>query len=172
MKKIFEIANTQLGVKEVKGKLHNNKILEYHSTTTLKATDDETPWCSSFVNWCVQLAGLEGTNSAMARSWLEWGNVVTEPYEGCVVVIKRGNSSWQGHVGFFVKESYDHIFILGGNQSNAVTICSYPKSSLLGYRDIYEPEEIIEDIVEKLIEPVKEISFIERIKNLFNSLVQ
>jgi uncharacterized protein (TIGR02594 family) len=174
MKKIYEIANKELGIKEIKGRLHSNRILEYHSTTTLKATDDETPWCSSFVNWCVQLAELKGTNSAAARSWLKWGNEVKEPYEGCVVVIKRGNSSWQGHVGFFVKEVGNNILILGGNQSNAVTVSSYSKERVLGYRDMYDPkEEVIKETCEPVEEKVvKEISFITKIKNLFHSLVQ
>ena len=45
---------------------HNARILEYHQTTTLRATDDETPWCSSFVNWVLTQSGRRGTNSAAA----------------------------------------------------------------------------------------------------------
>ena len=116
----------EIGVEEVKGKEHNPRILEYHQATTLKATDDETAWCSSFVNWCVKMSGHKGTKSASARSWLKWGKPLKEPKEGCIVILKRGNSSWQGHVGFYVGTSGSHILILGGNQGNEVNISSYP----------------------------------------------
>ena len=33
----------------------NRRIIEYHSTTTLRATDDETPRCSSFVKWVMKI---------------------------------------------------------------------------------------------------------------------
>ena len=49
-------------------------------------------------------------------------------------VFKRGNSSWQGHVAFYLGETAGRIYVLGGNQSNSVSVTSYPKSKLLGYR--------------------------------------
>lgn len=122
------------GVEEISGKEHNPKIIEYHQTTSLKATDDETSWCSSFVNWCVEVSGFQGTKSAAARSWLNWGESLNEPREGCIIVFKRGNKPWQGHVGFYIGSQDNHILVLGGNQGNEVNISSYPKSRLLGYR--------------------------------------
>lgn len=123
------------GVKEIRGDEHNPDILKYHDSTSLKATDDETAWCSSFVNWCMEVAGEQGTNSAAARSWLKWGRKITEPEVGCVVVFARGNSSWQGHVGFVRHVNADgSLDVLGGNQSNAVSIKTYSTDRLLGYR--------------------------------------
>ena len=40
----FDIARDELGTDEIPGPVHNERILEYHSTTTLNASDDETPW--------------------------------------------------------------------------------------------------------------------------------
>lgn len=54
----YQIAKTQMGLKESSGGNHNSKIVEYHQSTTLQATDDETAWCSSFVNWCLIVAGM------------------------------------------------------------------------------------------------------------------
>ena len=68
MPKWLQIAIQEIGVTEILGKTHNHKILEYHATTTLNAKSDETPWCSSFVNYCVEKAGLLGTNKANAGS--------------------------------------------------------------------------------------------------------
>ncbi len=132
----FAIAMREMetGVDEVAGPEHNPRIVEYHQSTSLKATDDETPWCSSFVNWCMEQAGEEKTNSAMARSWLKWGEELAKPRKGCVAVFSRGNIPTAGHVGFYVDEINGRILLLGGNQSNQININSYPKSSLLGYR--------------------------------------
>ncbi len=132
-------AKGELGISEVKGKLHNNsRILDYHRSTTLSkklASTDETPWCSSFVNWCVEGSGLKGTDSAMARSWLKWGNKLDTPQEGCIVVFARPSAGPNsGHVAFFVKETAERIRVLGGNQSNQVKESYYGKDDLLGYR--------------------------------------
>lgn len=131
----YEVAKGEIGIKEIPGDEHNSRILEYHNATSLQATPDEIPWCSSFVNWCMRQANFHGTDSAAARSWLRWGESLDEPREGCIVVLKRGSSQWQGHVGFYVGESTDgFIDVLGGNQKNAVNISRYPASKLLDYR--------------------------------------
>jgi uncharacterized protein (TIGR02594 family) len=76
----MDIAVAELGVHEdsLPGQ-HNARIVEYHQTTTLKSTDDETPWCSAFVNWVMRQSGRTGTDSAAAKSWLGWGSDVTNP---------------------------------------------------------------------------------------------
>ena len=120
-------------VAEIKGKQHNPRIVEYHSTTTLRATKDETPWCASFVNWCMKKAGYAGTNSALAASWASWGQA-TEAQYGAVVVIfsqSAANSSLTStgnHVGFLVHETPSSYELLGGNQNDAVKKSTFGKS--------------------------------------------
>jgi uncharacterized protein (TIGR02594 family) len=131
------------GVEEIPGPSHEARIIQYHRATTLKASEDEVPWCSSFVNWCVERAGYTTTKSARARSWLAWGTDIDPPAYGCVVIIKRGGGSQpgpevldaKGHVGFFMGFADPrHIQILGGNQGNRVSIRPYPAARVLGYR--------------------------------------
>ena len=129
----YQIATGEIGQKEIIGAGNNPRVVEYHQSTTLKATSDDVPWCSSFVNWCVTQAGLRGTNSAAARSWLDWGQVVDLPIEGDIVIFKRGNPP-SGHVAFFVKSSGDLVYVLGGNQSDQVKISAYKRGDVLGYR--------------------------------------
>ena len=131
----YQVAYEELGVAEFAGSAHNPRIIEYHAMCSLRATNDEVPWCSSFVNWCVAQAGLTGTGDATARSWLQWsgGTTIRAPRVGCSTVLKRGTQSWQGHVGFFVEEDHSHILLLGGNQGNAVSTASDRKDDLLGY---------------------------------------
>lgn len=129
----YEIAKGEIGQKEIAGSGNNPRIVEYHQTTSLKATADEVSWCSSFVNWCVTKSGQKGTNSAAARSWLQWGEQLKQPVEGCIVVFRRGNPP-SGHVGFFVKRDGVNVWVLGGNQSDQVKLSVYKASDVLGYR--------------------------------------
>lgn len=130
----LKIARNEIGQKEVVGKKSNPRIVQYHQATTLKATDDETAWCSAFVCWCLELAGEKSTKSAAARSYLKWGKAIKDFPVGAVVVLQRGTSTWQGHVGFIVGSDKDTVSLLGGNQSSSVNIQKYPKSRILGVR--------------------------------------
>ena len=135
MKKYFEIAHGELGTKEVKGQVDNPKIVQYFADVGHSwVKDDETPWCAAFVGSCLERSGMTSTRALNARSYLKWGRKIDKPVPGCIVIFKRGNSSWQGHVAFFVKEENGRIYVLGGNQGNTVKVSSYSKASLLGYR--------------------------------------
>jgi uncharacterized protein (TIGR02594 family) len=138
----LQIAYQELGVKEIPGAGDNPRIVEYHHSTTLRATDDEVPWCSSFVSWCVYEAQIEPTHSARARSWLRWGVPVSfMPPFGAICVFNRGGPhdpaviNAPGHVGFLISEAGpDKMLILGGNQGNAVSYREYKRDDLLGVR--------------------------------------
>lgn len=132
--KWMEIAEGEMGQKEVAGSKANPRILEYHSTTSLKATSDEVPWCSAFVNWCMKEAGEERTNKANARSWLKYGSFLNTPRYGCIVVLRRGKDPAAGHVGFYITDLGDRIKVLGGNQGDQVKYSNYRKEDVIGYR--------------------------------------
>lgn len=136
-------AEHAIGVREIAGAEHNDDIVSYFAEAGFSGIkDDETAWCAAFANAMVKRGGREGTGSLLARSFLKWGVELKTPRLGCIAVFKRGNSTWQGHVGFYVGETATHIRVLGGNQSNAVNVRSYPKSKLLGYRWPEEPEAV------------------------------
>mgnify|MGYP001566517174 CR=1 FL=1 len=129
------IARAEVGVKEFTGSTDNPRIVEYLRSTTLVGPgrdNDETPWCSAFVNWCIERAGYEGTDSAWAKSWLKWGKKITTPRRGCIAVFKRDGN--KGHVAFYVGETATHVRVLGGNQNDAVNESEYEQERLLGYR--------------------------------------
>jgi uncharacterized protein (TIGR02594 family) len=129
------IAYAELGVKEVTGSGDNPRIVEYLHATNLSApyrNNDETAWCSGFANWCVERAGFAGTDSAAAISWGLWGKATTDPAAGDVVVFNWGNG--HGHVGFFVGFSGTSVQVLGGNQSDAVTVKNWPRAKVWRYR--------------------------------------
>lgn len=134
---IYTVALKEYKTSEIVGGIHNPRIIEYHNATTLKANNDETAWCSSFVNWCCKQVNVKGTGSASARSWLKWGKKVDKPYLGCIVILKRGNNPVQGHVGFYAnKEKGNDILVYGGNQKNKVCYLWFKKKDVIGYREI------------------------------------
>ena len=134
LEKFLQEAFKEMNVKEVKGKNHNPRILEYHNATSLKASTDEIPWCSAFANFIVKKCGDNGTNSAMARSWEKWGSELNKPVPGCVVVFSRGDNPLYGHVAFYLYETNKYIYVIGGNQGDSVSIAPYDKSRLVCYR--------------------------------------
>ena len=123
------IARQEVGVHENSAPGQDNpRILEYLESTTYDGgLTDEVPWCSGFVNWCVTKAGLKGTNSAAASSWLTWGQKLDQPRLGCITVFNH-------HVGFYAGAAGDRFLLLGGNQSNAVNTEHKDPSDVLGYR--------------------------------------
>lgn len=81
----------------------NPRITEYHDGTNIRGYDDKASWCSSVVNWCLSWAGLDGTGSALARSWLDWGVPLQELVRGYIAVLYREDpESWKRHVGFYL----------------------------------------------------------------------
>ncbi len=134
----YEIALSYLGEHEIGGSLHNQVIVAmFASVGHPDILDDETAWCAAFVGHCIELGGLKSTRALTARSYLKWGEAVPDielAQEGDIVVFKRGNSTWQGHVGFFVGDEGNQIAVLGGNQGDAVSIARYRKDKLLAIR--------------------------------------
>lgn len=122
---------------------------EYQHRTVLKkyvGVDPRyTEWCAAFVNAVLKessmtnLHDMKHPQPLTARSFLDWGEPVDIPHPGDVVVFPRGNSDWQGHVGFYVgwkqdKDGKVYWKILGGNQNDSVSIDLYPASKALGIR--------------------------------------
>ena len=138
MNKVLEIALSQIGIAEIRGKKDNPKVLKYFDEIGFNGEmlKDETAWCSAFANWCCQRAGEKMTRKLTARSWLKIGRTVHDsPRMGDIVVLWRESmESWKGHVGFFIRQDENWIWVLGGNQNNKVCIKAYHQNRLLDFR--------------------------------------
>ena len=84
------VAAAEVGVQTFPPGQSNPRITAYHANTNISGYDDKASWCSSFVNWSLEQVGIAGTRSALARSWLEWGEPLDAPVRGCIVVLYRG----------------------------------------------------------------------------------
>lgn len=133
----FEISFLYFGEKEVTGKGSNSTILSFFDGLANWVSDDETPWCSAFMNYTHAKAGYLYTGSLSARSWLDYGFPITNPKPGDVTILWReSRSSWKGHVAYFVRYNEDKskVLLYGGNQYNMITLSWYPSYRVLGFR--------------------------------------
>lgn len=135
---LFHEAFKYYGLEEVHGEQHNPQILEFFDEIGHTwVQDDETAWCSAFINYLCKHMDYERSGKLDARSWLNTGLEIAKPELGCIVVFWRESKiSWKGHVGLFVNEWDRYIYVLGGNQDSSVCIKRYPKERLLGYRKL------------------------------------
>lgn len=136
--KLIELALNEYGVTEVPGKENNPRIMQYFREIGKSwVQNDETSWCSAFVNWICMKAGAEYSGELNARSWLKLGlgKEIDDPKPFDIAIFWRvAKDDWRGHVGFYINETADHINVLGGNQRNMVCIESYPKEQLLAFK--------------------------------------
>lgn len=139
----------ELGQREIAGAASNPRIAGYIRRVGHPGlARDETAWCAAFVGACLEGAGLASTRSLMARSYLAWGEPASRPEPGAIAVLSRGSDPALGHVGFLVGETERHVILLGGNQSDAVTVEAFDRSRLLGLRKpaAGSPERPVPDV--------------------------
>jgi uncharacterized protein (TIGR02594 family) len=109
----------------------------------------DVPWCGAFIATCFRAWDPEiniPDNPLLARNWQSFGMEVG-PQLGAVMVFWRGSrDGWRGHVALYWGEDDTHYHVLGGNQSNAVTITRIAKRRLLAARWPYghpQPRKIV-----------------------------
>ena len=57
----MEYALQEYGTREIAGRRSNPRVEEYLRSVGNHGSD-ETAWCSAFVNWCMEQAGIRGTH--------------------------------------------------------------------------------------------------------------
>lgn len=122
-----------IGLKEIVGPKHSPAILSWIKNLSGWFTDDETPWCGTFVAQC-----LKETGRGYPKHWYralaygDFGTRLAKPAYGCIGVMGRTGG---GHVTFIVGETQDGKYLvgLGGNQSNAVNLMKFPKSRFTAF---------------------------------------
>lgn len=141
----LKLAQKFLGLREVAGSTSNPQVLAMLQLDNSWVADDETAWCSAFVNYVSHLLSVPRSRSLAARSNLLVGRSValTDAQPGWdVVVLARGGGKQPGpevihapgHVGFYVGVTADGVTLLGGNQGDSVSVATFPKSRILGIR--------------------------------------
>ncbi len=133
----IQVALGELGtVEDVRPGKSNKRVELYHSLTRAGVADDSVAWCSSFVGFCLEMAGVTSTKSKTAASYATWGEPCSGYYFGSVIVFGKSDPDavGSGHVGFCMGASGDDVYCLGGNQSNRVSIAARKASGIVATR--------------------------------------
>lgn len=142
----YLVALRFIGLREIPGARHTPAIVAMLDLVSPNVADDETPWCSAFVNYVAWLFALPRSGSLAARSWLTIGTPINiaEARAGYdVVVLSRGANAppatiknAPGHVGWFsgLDAAAGTVRVLGGNQGDRVCLEAFPLDRVLGVR--------------------------------------
>lgn len=127
------LAQTMLGSREDADRA---AIMAYFARGGVNLDPVAEAWCAAFVNATLEQAGFSGTNSNMARSFLQWGREVQgAPQVGDIGVLPRGDDERFGHVGIVSAVNPNGtVTLLGGNQGDAVSEQTYSADRFLGFR--------------------------------------
>lgn len=125
-----------INTKEIVGTKHNQTIIDWAEEVGVDKvyTKDEIPWCGLYVAVVCQRAKKDIKpvgNVLWARNWSKFGESKKKAGLGDVLVFSRGSG---GHVGFYIGENETHYYVLGGNQSNEVSIVKIRKDRTLSIR--------------------------------------
>ena len=150
--KVIAEAVRYLGINEIKGKLNNATIMSWAKDVGVDKiyTSDEIAWCGLFVAKVILKAGFEVVKDPLwALNWSNFGTKQSVAMLGDVLVFKRDGG---GHVGFYIAEDKNYFHVLGGNQSNSVSITRIAKNRCVAIRrcnwKVSQPKEVKQYFVE------------------------
>lgn len=125
----------EYGTVETPGTKNNAKIMAWakEAGLTKTYTADSVPWCGLFMALvCKRAKKAYPTNNPLwALNWAKFGKEAGQPGLGDVLVFVRTGG---GHVGIYIGEDKSYYHVLGGNQSDAVTITRIAKNRLYAAR--------------------------------------
>lgn len=122
-------AQRKMGLHE---KLNNKELTAYlRSDGHLLGDPSKLPWCGDFVETVIARTLPDETlpdNPYWARSWARFGVGLPQATIGAILVFSRDGG---GHVGFCAGGDSTYFSVLGGNQSNRVSIMKIARSRLV-----------------------------------------
>ncbi|MBU3887724.1 TIGR02594 family protein [Methylosinus sporium] len=129
--KWIEVARSYIGTHEGVRAKDNPKVVELYALAGHPEVEhDSVPWCAAFVGACLRKAGLPSSGTLWALDYAKYGDKLSSPIVGAIATKKRDGG---GHVFFVVDFDGTHVWGLGGNQSDAVSITVYPRSVIHSY---------------------------------------
>ncbi len=133
--RMLEEARKLYGIFEVAGPGNNSAIMGWAKETGLTKifTADSIPWCGLFMAVVAKRAGRAVVEGPLwARNWAKFGKAADRAQLGDILVFRRAQGS--GHVGLYVGEDYGAFHVLGGNQSDGVTITRIARDRCIAVR--------------------------------------
>lgn len=122
----------RMGLHEVQ---HKANLIDFLRIGKFLGDPASLPWCGDAVESCIAKvlpAEPLPANPFWAQGWAAFGISARAPIVGSIGVIKWSVSS--GHVGFVAGIDGAKVVLLGGNQSNAITLASFPREKFIAFR--------------------------------------
>lgn len=136
----LKLATDFLKLQETPGADTNPLINDMFKALGYAKNNELTAWCSAFVGWILKKSGHKYLATLRARDWLAYPGTtkkLDELKQGDIVVIWRVSETGNlGHVGFYIDQDKENIYILGGNQSDEVNISPFKKMRFLGGKTV------------------------------------
>jgi uncharacterized protein (TIGR02594 family) len=135
----MRVAAGKIGALEDVRKRHGEPAVRRYLESSGFAVGAGDPWSGVFLRWVMHEIGYKASRGPDSRSWLGWGERTAARY-GAVAVFGDSDKDGPGHVGFYVGESRNCIYVLGGNTwlrgryAPGVGVRAHNKARLLGYR--------------------------------------
>lgn len=130
----LNLAMTQEGKEE---NVNKADIQQYLKTGGVGMDPTKAAWCAAFVNSSLKQAGLPGSGSQVATSFLNYGEKADTPQPGDIMVQPRGRAAGQvgGHVGFATGQTREgangpEYEMFSGNKGNRAVRTWEPASSV------------------------------------------
>lgn len=124
-----------MDLKEISGAKSNPTILGWAKALggwiASYYTNDDIPWCGLFLAHIMGATlpkELLPSNPLSAKAWGTFGKRLSSPALGAVMVFNRDGGD---HVGLYLGETATAYRILGGNQSNSVSLTWIAKKRLV-----------------------------------------
>jgi uncharacterized protein (TIGR02594 family) len=135
--KMLKIALGMYGIIEKPGTENNKQIIDWAAEVGGRVEDvykaDSIPWCGLFMAVVAKRAGYALPKDPLwALNWGTFGRHVDIAMLGDTVVLTRPGGG--GHVALYVGEDKTSVHLLGGNQSDAVTVSRMAKSRIYAVR--------------------------------------
>lgn len=147
---LLEWARSHLGEAEKSGPAANDFILHcFAEVGHEEIKSDEIAWCAAFAGCGLKETGYKYLHgNLLARGYLKYGSEC-EAEPGALIIMARGNSSWQGHVAVVEKVTPTHVHYIGGNQSDMVSrgIISRRDKKVLGFRRAVPAQVTVKEVL-------------------------
>lgn len=131
----LDLAITKKGLNENKNNSELRKFLKSDGSSI--GDPAQIPWCGDFVETCIALTlknEILPGNPYLARNWAKFGQKI-HPTLGAIAAFWRGTPKGiNGHVAFLVGEGPGVYYILGGNQSNQVSVTKIAMTRMIDSR--------------------------------------
>ena len=132
----LKTAESTIGVREVPGAANSPTIMRWARQVGrylgIPYAADSTPWCGLWTAWVFDQHGITPPPIAIrASQWGTWGTKLTRGTPGAVLVFTRAGG---GHVGLYASEDEDNYHVVGGNQSDSVSVMKLAKNRCTAIR--------------------------------------